>query len=273
MRIAELTVKNFRLLEDVTLCLEEDVTVVVGRNNSGKTSLTELFRRLLSDKGVTFRLEDFSLGVLEKFWDAYELWGRDAEEDVVRQCLPRIRVTLDVKYGLQEDLGPLSDFVIDLDEQCTTARIHIRYALTPGKIVPLFEDLDDDKPKFFRTLKERIPKFFETTVEAEDPGDSTNRKAVENARLRALLQFGFINAQRTLDEASPSGRPILGKVFERLFKSAASEEATPDDKQAAEVLKAAVTGVQTTIDENFNEQLTNLAPCPVSNYLTGELPV
>ena len=48
MYIKKVEVKNFRLLKDVTLTLEEKATVIVGRNNSGKTSLTEFFRRLLS---------------------------------------------------------------------------------------------------------------------------------------------------------------------------------------------------------------------------------
>jgi predicted ATP-dependent endonuclease of OLD family len=63
MRLTIVTVKNFRLLRNVTLTLEDCATVVVGRNNSGKTSLTELFRRLLSEKSPSFRLEDFSCGV------------------------------------------------------------------------------------------------------------------------------------------------------------------------------------------------------------------
>ena len=76
MKITQISIKNFRLLEDVELCLEDGATVIVGRNNSGKTSLTELFRRLLDEKALRFKLEDFSLGVHEQFWGAYELHGR-----------------------------------------------------------------------------------------------------------------------------------------------------------------------------------------------------
>ena len=60
MRLHKIEVRNFRLLANVQLLLEEQATVIVGRNNSGKTSLTELFRRLLADTTPSFRLEDFS---------------------------------------------------------------------------------------------------------------------------------------------------------------------------------------------------------------------
>jgi putative ATP-dependent endonuclease of OLD family len=73
MRVKKIAVKNFRLLEDVELSLEDTTTLIVGRNNSGKTSLTELFRRILSGNEPEFTLQDFSLGVHEKFWNAFVL--------------------------------------------------------------------------------------------------------------------------------------------------------------------------------------------------------
>ncbi|WP_330958632.1 AAA family ATPase [Burkholderia thailandensis] len=43
MRIAKIKVEGFRLLQDVEIMLESNSTVIVGRNNSGKTSLTDIF--------------------------------------------------------------------------------------------------------------------------------------------------------------------------------------------------------------------------------------
>ncbi|MCA8334058.1 AAA family ATPase [Burkholderia cepacia] len=45
MKLRHVQIKNFRLLSDVDLALEDLTTVVVGRNNSGKTSLSEVIRR------------------------------------------------------------------------------------------------------------------------------------------------------------------------------------------------------------------------------------
>ncbi|MBK7893694.1 MAG: AAA family ATPase [Anaerolineaceae bacterium] len=196
MKITQISIKNFRLLEDVKLCLEDITTVIVGRNNSGKTSLTELFRHLLDERSLKFKLEDFSLGIQEQFWDSYKLYRNGKEETDVRNSLPLIATTLYVEYEKDEDLGPLAHFIIDLNEECTSAQINIRYALGPGKIKPLFADLDEDKSVFFKTLKERIPNLFEATVEAQDPNDSTNRKLLEVTNLRSVLQFAFIDARR-----------------------------------------------------------------------------
>jgi len=260
MKITQISIKNFRLLEDIKLCLEDGATVIVGRNNSGKTSLTELFRRLLAEKDPSFRLEDFSLGVHEQFWGAYELHRSGKEEADIRQALPIISTKLNVEYGKDEDFGPLADFVIDVDEECTTAQINISYALAPGKIDQMFADLDEDKTAFFKALKERIPKFFEATIEAQDPNDPTNQKSLGLANLRSVLQFAFINAQRAIDDASNKEKAVLGKVFEKLFTAASSEAANTGDQATAAALTSAVDKVQEQINEGFNEQLKNLAP-------------
>lgn len=260
MKIKDISVKNFRLLEDVELCLEDDTTLIVGRNNSGKTSLTELFRRLLADSSPKFRLEDFSLGTHERFWEALQLFQNDEEESVVREKLPAISTALSVEYSAQEELGTLSDFIVDLNEACTTAKIVVTYAVGAGEIANLFADLGDNRRDFFRALRERVPKLFEARVQAEDPNDPTNTKVLESANLRAVLQFGFINAQRALDDATNKEKAVLGKVFERLFSAASAAGAGPDDQARAETLKTAVEGVQTQIDTDFNDQLGALAP-------------
>lgn len=260
MKIREITVKNFRLLEGVDLCLENDTTLIVGRNNSGKTSLTELFRRLLGESSPKFKLEDFSLGTHERFWEARELFRNNHEENVVRERLPAISIALSIEYSDDEDLGTLSDFIVDLNEACMTAKIVITYALGAGKIANLFDDLNDDRRGFFRALRDRVPKLFEACVEAEDPNDPTNTKLLESQNLRAVLQFGFINAQRALDDSTNKEKAVLGKVFERLFTSASAAGAGPDDKARAATLKTAVEGVQTQIDTDFNDQLRALAP-------------
>ena len=260
MKIRGITVQNFRLLENLEICLEDDTTLIVGRNNSGKTSLTELFRRLLDERSPVFRLEDFSLGTHERFWEALGLSRAGEEDDVVRQTLPTISISLTIEYGGEEELGTLSDFVVDLNDACTTAKVVVRYELAPGKIGDLFLDLEDERVSCFRALRERVPKLFVANIRAEDPNDPTNTKDIDGANLRAVLQFGFINAQRALDDASNKEKAVLGKVFERLFASASSAGAGPDERTRAEALKTAVEGVQTEIDTNFNSQLGNLAP-------------
>ena len=50
MQIKKAEVENFRKLKNVTIDLDDSVTLIVGRNNSGKTSLSEVFNKFLYEK-------------------------------------------------------------------------------------------------------------------------------------------------------------------------------------------------------------------------------
>ena len=93
--------------------------MIVGRNNSGKTSLTDVFDRFAGEAGPRFRLEDFSAGIRAKFIAAKALRKDGKAPEVVLAALPKIAITLTFSYEASApDLGPLTPFIIDLDASC-----------------------------------------------------------------------------------------------------------------------------------------------------------
>jgi putative ATP-dependent endonuclease of OLD family len=265
LKVESISAKNFRLLKDVKLTLEDTATVIVGRNNSGKTSLTELFRKVLAEGPTVFLLEDFSLTAHEDLWDAFKLRAEGALEEDVRAKLPFIESTIKFSYNADEDLGTLAGFVIDLDPDCTSALVVMRYELKEGKIEPFFDggpepNEADARKTFFRLMKERIPQLYSLSLLAVDPGDDSNTRSIDISALRALLQPGFINAQRRLDDTTHREKDVLGKVIERLLGTAKSDAAPAGDKSTVKDLEAAVLDIQDQIDNEFNERLNTLIP-------------
>ena len=49
MRIVKIKVKNYRLLRDFSLELENDLSLIVGKNNSGKTSILSILNKLFKN--------------------------------------------------------------------------------------------------------------------------------------------------------------------------------------------------------------------------------
>ena len=264
MHVEKISVKNFRLLHDVDLMLEQQTTVIVGRNNSGKTSLTEVMRRLLTEGSPTFRLEDFSFCAHQCFWDAFISASSGVDEAEVRTQLPSIEVKLTMSYSMSEPLGLLSNFIVDIDPDCTKTLIVVRYALKDGKLNALFEGLlnndETTRSDFFRALRDRIPLLFTTTMTAVDPNDPTNERAVDSSAVRTLCASGFISAQRGLDDASQKDRAVIGKVMESLFATAKANAADVDSHTTAEELEAAVLEIQEKIGKDFNLKLDALLP-------------
>lgn len=269
MRLQKIEIINFRLLTKVELLLEEKSTVIVGRNNSGKTSLTELFRRLLEDPTPSFRLEDFSLSAHDGFWKAFQAKLRKENDDKIRALLPIIEAKLTIKYDKSsKTLGTLNECIIDLDPSCEHTIIQFEYALRDGAISSLFADIVLDEAKaeleqktnFCRAIRDLVPELYSYSVRAIDPGDETNTKQLDLATLRAVIASEFINAQRGLDDITNKDRDVLGNVLESLFMSAKAESADKRDKDIAKQLETAVQGIQTTIDTGFNDQLRQLLP-------------
>lgn len=54
MKITSINIRNFRLIKDAKLELHEDVTVIVGKNNTAKTSLMELLQKIFFGKPLSF---------------------------------------------------------------------------------------------------------------------------------------------------------------------------------------------------------------------------
>lgn len=267
MHIHKVTVRNFRLLADVELVLEDRPTLVVGRNNSGKTSLSEVIHRFLEDQKPTFRIEDFSNASYDGFCEALKTKNAGGRDDEVRALIPSIELRLLFQYNLdQPELGPLSDFVINLDPNCNEALVVARYELRDGAIEsllagqPVGELTEKDRLAFFQLLRERVPALFVASVWAEDPNDATNRKQMSMSALRSLLKTGFVNAQRGLEDDKERSPDILAKILEDLFTAAKSPTADKTDQDIARSLQEAVSDIQQAIAGGFKNELRKLMP-------------
>ncbi|WP_328559275.1 AAA family ATPase [Streptomyces coelicoflavus] len=61
LHVTHAKVANFRALRDAEIQIDASTTLVVGRNNSGKTSFVNLFEKFFSPSDdVRFVLEDFT---------------------------------------------------------------------------------------------------------------------------------------------------------------------------------------------------------------------
>ena len=119
---------------------------------------------------------------------------------------------------------------------------------------------EETRSTFFQVLRERIPELFVTNIWAEDPNDGDNRKRMTVSSLKSLLNTGFVNAQRGLDDNTTRDTDVLAKILEDLFTAAKSPTAAEDDQAVAKALEDAVQEMQETIESDFQVQLRKLMP-------------
>lgn len=267
IKLCSVRVQGFRLLQDIEIAIEPDATVIVGRNNSGKTSLTEVFEKFLGESAGPFRLEDFAAAIRPQFLLAKALRDETKPPEEVLATLPTIALELTFRFSADaDDLGPLSPFIIDLDPDCTSAIARIEYAPSLNTLAALLDfhaPLDNAEPNqaLFRHLRETIATAYSIKTFAVDPTDPNNRRQFDKTGpLLALIQTGFVKAQRTLDVSKRGDTDVIGKVLNKLFRTANALGASPEDQAIAAQLKASVAQLEASVQGDFDKQLEGLLP-------------
>lgn len=229
MRIAKIEVKNFRLLEHSCVSLDE-ITLLVGRNNSGKTSLIDIFCKFLSVDKARFKFEDFSIHSHEKFKQSLEIWNglkalkiSGSEEDMgnkekeLRKAIPVIGINLFIEYQETDNLASLAPFIMDLDPTRKDACISFEYS--PNDSEKLFQEFDKTGEKdFIVFLKKHYSSFYGEKIFAVDLVTPANRKLIEKKSMVSdLFLSSFIYAQRHLDDQALDSSKKLSKGFEDYY--------------------------------------------------------
>lgn len=224
MYLDKVEIHNFRLLEDVEFTFHRESTLIVGKNNSGKTSLNEIFRKI-DNFNNKLRIEDFNINSFEKFFSFFNLESYDKDFE-----LPEISITFYLNYSDNPDLAVLSDFIIDLDDKIDYVKILVKYSIKNSQKEKFYESgkkLVEKENELIVFLKKELTNFFEYSVISIDPTDESNTKDIVNDRYKNLIQNNFIFAQRELDDNTHRDSNILGKV---LFDTVENKDLSVDDK-------------------------------------------
>ena len=143
MYLSKITIKNYRLLLDAELDIDEKITLLVGRNNTAKTSCLECIEKVIS--GKSFNYNDYPLSKRKQLQDlTTRFMGKEISYKEFSKSIPKIVVEFTIDYsadGPEDNLGALSPFIIDVDEETTTAiiRIESRIKMEEETFFNLFE--------------------------------------------------------------------------------------------------------------------------------------
>ncbi len=165
MRLSKITIENFRGIKYVEIELDRDVTVLIGENNTGKTSVLEALRLCLdivkSDKTCNFSEFDFY---------------RDEVRQDISSCAP-INITLNFLES-EEHRWPdhvtqaLNDVIVGSDYSEIKLRVTARYDTNTGGPVQSWSFLDDadnemvGRSGMIRELRRLRPFFFLAALRA-----------------------------------------------------------------------------------------------------------
>lgn len=203
MQLINIKIKNYRLLIDAELDVDEKTTLIVGRNNTAKTSCNNCINTVL--QGSDFSYNDYPLSKRENLYNLFLQFMEKklSYEDLCKGIEP-ISIEFVVDYSLDDPdtkLGALSPFIIDVDVDTTTALIRVEYQLktdenklrelfkescySGGKFTPKTEEMHD-------VLVSNFTRLFGLTIYAVNPKNLEDRQVKSHRELEDLFTR-FIN--------------------------------------------------------------------------------
>ncbi len=229
MYISKVRIKNFRLLRDSTLDLRKNLSLLVGKNNTGKTSLLVLFEKFFQPK--SFHYNDFPLALREEI----HILNKDTDIDDLS-----IRMVLEIQYDENDNLENLSEFILDLDPEIKTVKILFECRIEKERLLKIISGIEGDERKeiiiknFDRHLKSRIYVFDDSEHKGEDDFFKVNRhKFIEKELkdIKNLINLHIIHARRSVsssEESNVSKQP-LSAITTSYFNSNSEYEVPNDD--------------------------------------------
>ncbi|HFH3388836.1 TPA: ATP-dependent endonuclease [Pseudomonas aeruginosa] len=281
MHLKKLAVRNFRRLQNVVIDLASDISIFVGANNSGKTSVGHALQ-LFTGSG-RFNIHDFSA----ELWADIVAFGEGDGE----ASLPTMEIDVWFEIG-PDDVHRVIDLLPSLAWEGNLVGMRVAYAptnptATRARYVEVRQRvLDavakgkdgapafDPSPRNLREfLRDRLhdeyelryfvldPARFDAKMVAEtgyDPAPLTGRDRSGREILNGLLHIDFLNAQRHLSDGPGGSRAEdLSRVLSRFYGR--NLEQKGEDIEALRALAASEVSLNEHLERVFEPTLKSLS--------------
>jgi len=260
MKIASLGIKNYRLLKNFSIDLEDELSLIVGKNNTGKTSLLTVMNKFLNGSDKTlFSFDDFNIDLKSQIKELVE-----GDEVDPKGFIPvGIKMKLLIKYNDTDNLGNLNRIMMDLDPDHYYVMLGFDYTMNHDYLLKLREDFEAFKIKeevkkgingnyigkdIFHYLKNNLEEYFSSSrksilcdkegeVVLKEDAEETQKIEIidldrEKISLKNIINFQYIRAERDISNKEIDKTLSLqtSKIYEK-------SEATDEQNEQIEKFK------------------------------------
>ena len=235
MKITKIDIQNFRLLKNFSIDLEEELSLVIGKNNTGKTSLLTVLDKFLNDT-KSFSYNDFNIDFKKDLKRIVEEETID-EEDYTPEG---IKLKIFIEYTETDNLANISRVLMDLDPNNNMIVLGFEYALSYENINIIKSDYQEYKNRpnsseenadiFNEFLEKEYTNYFKInkySFEYNISEKKLNEKNFirlddENISIKNIINFKYISAKR--DVTNKERENTLSKKTSELYKKFDNED-------------------------------------------------
>ncbi|MBZ0312175.1 MAG: AAA family ATPase [Clostridium butyricum] len=253
MHISSIIVENFRQLSNVTLSFERDMTVLAGPNNSGKTTLINLLKKVLKSDSFNFNEDDIPVMQIDTWFNSvFDIFKENMKSEIEPEksvkiilekifseenkiIIPECKVKFKIDYSIDDDLRNFMDYLMDLDD----SKHSFYFVFSLELNINIFEKLlIDNYSKLAsrfncaeinrNSIKEILIKLYARSIQEKccfTDEKYENGTIMEISKFRKLFNFEIINAGRPLDDYGDENGHSLSK---KLISLASKDEKWKD---------------------------------------------
>lgn len=224
MKVKKIKIENYRLLKSFEIDLEESLSLIIGKNNTGKTSFLSVIEKFLTDKS-DFTANDFNLDLQD------ELKNFETESSIM---IPddfefSIQLLFEIKYDDLDNLQNLSSLILNLESKDVVV-IGFKHYLNPLQFEYLAADFREYKVENstknivdFLCLSKNS-KYFKTEIRAHEYLDKDNlgksQELTDKKLISRIINVQSIKAKREVNNSdSNKNDKTLSKLSSDYYES------------------------------------------------------
>ena len=281
MRLSKIRIFNYRLLIDTELEVHKDTTLIVGRNNTAKTSSMDCIRTILNGKEFTY--DDFPIDKRRELYSLIEKFmSKNISFDELCKKIPVTSIEFVVDYSsedINEQLGALSPFIIDIDFDINEALIRVenKIIIEENAFWNLLEHAcykneiyEPNNDEIHRIVINNFNKIFGQIIYAINPKNYNDKQIKSHKELIELFPFYLIPAERSLGEDGSQQNNTLGGLISSFFELNV-ENFSPDIVDGVKRLRQIVSDANEDVQKNSNKILSFIVNNSIGfGYPNGE---
>ncbi|MFD1166956.1 ATP-dependent endonuclease [Sphingobacterium daejeonense] len=265
MKIKKIEVENFRLLKTFSMDLENELSLVIGKNNTGKTSILSVLDKFINEKSK-FSYDDLNIDFKN------ELESLIKSADVPDEFSPKgIKLKIYIEYNDTDDLSNVSRVLMDLDPDNNNIVLGFEYTVSYDAFLKIKADYaifaasenaknakkKEYKPRELKDfLKQNIEAYYKIHKFSFEYDTTANKitetKPIdlvsENINLKDIINFKYISARR--DVTNKEKENTLSKQTSSLYKK---QEDSSDKTQATEDFKDQLSETDSTLSDIYKD--------------------
>lgn len=255
MEIKKIYIQHYRLLNDFSLELKNDLSLIVGKNNCGKTSVLSVLEKIFnknSNRNLVW--EDINLNHRREIFESTKRVSDIPDSEL--SSILGINLQIWIQYSESDSYQNIQGFMMDLNPENNFIILEFSYIIPTKKlreISSLTCDFADDFSKFESFMKKNLNKFFEIQIYSRGYNPITQEMTEEKSDLHEMkdvhkiIKVRGISASREV--SNKENNHSLSKTSNRFYKLNNGEEI---NSKANNLLQSAILKADETLTRAYS---------------------